>query len=104
MAFISAIGNVGCSPDKTRKTLVGSFMLDRDANKYIRNLLTDCKFYPRKSRDETVEGHSKQEPDSSSPETSRPWKESSRQNSDPVRPRADGHDLDQSIYPEGHAS
>ncbi len=44
IALISANGSVGCSPDKTRKTLVGSSMLNLEANKYIRNLLVGQPF------------------------------------------------------------
>ena len=44
IVFISARGRVGCSPDRTRKMLVGELMLRSDANKYIHNPLSGYKF------------------------------------------------------------
>lgn len=68
IVFISARGRVGCSPDKTRKTLVEASMLGEDANKYIHNPLSES-ISSREKKLETVKGNTKPEPDSSPQKT-----------------------------------
>src|SRR5881296_2770756 len=103
IALISAIGSVGCSPDKITKTLVGSFMSIGESEQVYTEPLSRIAILARRLQDEAVPRNPKQEQDPSSQKAQRQRKESSGKTSHSIRSWTDGHDLNQSLGAERNA-